>query len=147
MEPQLRNTPPAGGEHMPFAPLGLPHMNQLNPPLMPFLPPTAAPSMPPTGFVAGQATRDCVRLRGLPFEASVTDILSFLGDFSRSIVFQGVHMVYNSAVSYYFSISMYVFFLKMKRSFNILFVLHILCIHLGHTIWRGLHSDGFRSSG
>ncbi|ELT99307.1 hypothetical protein CAPTEDRAFT_198265, partial [Capitella teleta] len=40
--------------------------------------------------------RDCIRLRGLPFEATVTDILTFLGEHSRSIVFQGVHMVYNA---------------------------------------------------
>ncbi|XP_067937467.1 epithelial splicing regulatory protein 1-like isoform X1 [Watersipora subatra] len=97
MEPQLRNTPPAGAESIPFPSLGLSPMHHMNPALMPFLPSQATPSMPPTGFVAGHAVRDCVRLRGLPFEASVTDILSFLGDYARSIVFQGVHMVYNSA--------------------------------------------------
>lgn len=100
MEPQLRRTPPTGEHGMTF-PLGLPHMGQMNSPLMPgFLPaPAVAPPMPPTGFIGGTGTRDCVRLRGLPFEANVTDILGFLGEHSRSIVYQGVHMVYNAAVS------------------------------------------------
>ncbi|UYV79654.1 ESRP2 [Cordylochernes scorpioides] len=40
--------------------------------------------------------KDCIRLRGLPYEAQVEHILEFLGDHAKSIVFQGVHMVYNS---------------------------------------------------
>lgn len=81
---------------MQFPNMGMPHMN---PPLLPFLP-NAGPPMPPTGFIGGQGTRDCVRLRGLPFEATVSDILAFLGEHSRSIVYQGVHMVYNAAVRF-----------------------------------------------
>jgi len=41
----------------------------------------------------------CIRLRGLPYEANVEHILEFLGEHSKNIVFQGVHMVYNSVVS------------------------------------------------
>lgn len=109
MEPPRKHTP--NQDHLQFPPMGLPHMPphmNMNAPLMPFLPTQPAPPMPPTGFMAGHASRDCVRLRGLPFEANVTDILGFLGEHSRNIVFQGVHMVYNAAVStfyqlYYFS--------------------------------------------
>lgn len=42
--------------------------------------------------------RNCIRLRGLPFEATVEDILDFLGDKAKHIVVQGVHMVYNAQV-------------------------------------------------
>ena len=42
--------------------------------------------------------KDCIRLRGLPYEAQVEQILEFLGDHSKKIVFQGVHMVYNAQV-------------------------------------------------
>lgn len=40
--------------------------------------------------------RDCIRLRGLPFEAQVEDVLYFLGEHSKNIVYQGVHMVYSA---------------------------------------------------
>jgi hypothetical protein len=42
--------------------------------------------------------KDCVRLRGLPYEAQVEHILEFLGEFAKNIVYQGVHMVYNAQV-------------------------------------------------
>lgn len=42
--------------------------------------------------------KDCIRLRGLPYEAQVEQILAFLGDHSKKIIFQGVHMVYNAQV-------------------------------------------------
>ena len=40
--------------------------------------------------------RDCIRLRGLPYEAGVKDVADFLGPHSRHIAFQGVHMIYNN---------------------------------------------------
>uniref|UniRef100_A0A1I7WSB2 RRM domain-containing protein n=1 Tax=Heterorhabditis bacteriophora TaxID=37862 RepID=A0A1I7WSB2_HETBA len=40
--------------------------------------------------------RDCVRLRGLPYEARVEHVVEFLGEHARNIQFQGVHMVFNS---------------------------------------------------
>ncbi|XP_054722773.1 LOW QUALITY PROTEIN: RNA-binding protein fusilli-like [Uloborus diversus] len=40
--------------------------------------------------------KDCIRLRGLPFEAAVEQILEFLGEHSKNIIYQGVHMVYNA---------------------------------------------------
>ncbi|CTQ86547.1 RRM domain-containing protein [Caenorhabditis elegans] len=40
--------------------------------------------------------KDCVRLRGLPYEATVQHIVTFLGDFATMVKFQGVHMVYNN---------------------------------------------------
>lgn len=51
----------------------------------------------PTPGSASQ--RDCVRLRGLPVDASVTDIVAFLADFARNVVFQGIHMVLTPQVS------------------------------------------------
>lgn len=50
-------------------------------------------SLIPTG-----SRKDCIRLRGLPYEAQVEQILEFLGDSSKNIVYQGVHMVYNAQV-------------------------------------------------
>lgn len=40
--------------------------------------------------------RDCIRLRGLPFEAQVEDVLLFLSNQSKNITYQGVHMVYSA---------------------------------------------------
>jgi len=40
-----------------------------------------------------------VRLRGLPYEALVEHILEFMGEHSKNIVYQGVHMVYNAQVN------------------------------------------------
>lgn len=40
--------------------------------------------------------RDCIRLRGLPFEASIEDVLCFLAEQSKNILYQGVHMVYSA---------------------------------------------------
>ncbi|VDN03620.1 unnamed protein product [Thelazia callipaeda] len=40
--------------------------------------------------------KDCIRLRGLPYEAHVENIVEFLGETARHIMFQGVHMVYNA---------------------------------------------------
>ncbi|XP_059194420.1 epithelial splicing regulatory protein 1 [Centropristis striata] len=46
--------------------------------------------LPPPGGV-----RDCLRLRGLPYTASIEDILTFLGEFTHDIRPHGVHMVLN----------------------------------------------------
>lgn len=40
--------------------------------------------------------KDCVRLRGLPYEATVQHIVQFLGDYSKFVKFHGVHMVFNN---------------------------------------------------
>lgn len=42
--------------------------------------------------------KNCIRLRGLPYEAKVEHILHFLEDFAKHIVYQGVHLVYNAQV-------------------------------------------------
>ncbi|XP_039973172.1 epithelial splicing regulatory protein 1 isoform X1 [Xiphias gladius] len=57
-------------------------------PLVSMLP--AVSLLPPPGGV-----RDCLRLRGLPYTASIEDILTFLGEFSHDIRPHGVHMVLN----------------------------------------------------
>ena len=78
-----------------------------NIPLIPHLPSSAAaaavaaaalPVLPQPTITAG-TRKDCIRLRGLPYEAQVEHILEFLGDHAKSIVYQGVHMVYNAQVS------------------------------------------------
>ncbi|XP_022906972.1 RNA-binding protein fusilli isoform X2 [Onthophagus taurus] len=56
------------------------------------------PQMPllPQHIITSGTRKDCVRLRGLPYEAQVEHILEFLGDYAKNIIFQGVHMVYNA---------------------------------------------------
>ena len=41
--------------------------------------------------------KDCIRLRGLPYEISnnVEQILEFLGEHSGLVVYQGIHLIYN----------------------------------------------------
>lgn len=57
-------------------------------PLVSVLP--AVSLLPPPG-----GNRDCLRLRGLPYTASIEDILTFLGEFTHDIRPHGVHMVLN----------------------------------------------------
>ncbi|CAK6960654.1 epithelial splicing regulatory protein 1 isoform X1 [Scomber scombrus] len=57
-------------------------------PLVSMMP--AVSLLPPPGGV-----RDCLRLRGLPYTASIEDILAFLGEFTHDIRPHGVHMVLN----------------------------------------------------
>lgn len=56
----------------------------------------------PQHVITSGTRKDCIRLRGLPYEASVEHILEFLGEYAKNILFQGVHMVYNSQVRYKF---------------------------------------------
>ncbi|KAK6632912.1 hypothetical protein RUM43_012655 [Polyplax serrata] len=53
------------------------------------------PSTVPQHVITSGTKKDCIRLRGLPYEAQVEHILDFLGDNANNIVLQGVHMVYN----------------------------------------------------
>ena len=69
------------------------------PPLIAQLPPQTALPYIPQSLITSGTKRDCIRLRNLPGGAQVTDILSFLGEFSQFIVYQGVHMVYSAQVS------------------------------------------------
>jgi hypothetical protein len=62
------------------------------------IPPGTAVLFPQQMITCG-TKRDCLRIRGLPYEATVSDILSILGECSKSITFQGVHLIYNSMVS------------------------------------------------
>lgn len=55
-------------------------------------------SLIPQQLLPSGSRKDCIRLRGLPYEAQVEQILEFLGEHSKNIVFQGVHMVYNAQV-------------------------------------------------
>lgn len=49
-------------------------------------------------IIPGGSQKDCIRLRGLPFEAQVGDIIQFLGELSNDIVCQGVHLIYKAEV-------------------------------------------------
>ncbi|KAB1258139.1 Epithelial splicing regulatory protein 1 [Camelus dromedarius] len=63
-------------------------------PLIPLPTPPIIPVLPQQ-FVPPTNIRDCVRLRGLPYAATIEDILDFLGEFSTDIRTHGVHMVLN----------------------------------------------------
>ncbi|EDW33656.1 GL11864 [Drosophila persimilis] len=47
-------------------------------------------------LITSGTTKNCIRLRGLPYEAMVEHILHFLDDFAKHIIYQGVHMVINA---------------------------------------------------
>ncbi|KAM9826056.1 epithelial splicing regulatory protein 2 isoform 1-T2 [Syngnathus typhle] len=60
-------------------------------PAAPIVPVLATPPFLPTA----SGTRDCVRLRGLPYTAGIEDILEFMGEHTTDIKPHGVHMVLN----------------------------------------------------
>uniref|UniRef100_A0A3B5K2D6 Epithelial splicing regulatory protein 2 n=1 Tax=Takifugu rubripes TaxID=31033 RepID=A0A3B5K2D6_TAKRU len=68
-------------------------------PLISTLPPS--PIVPvsvlttPPFLPTASTTRDCVRLRGLPYTAGIEDILEFMGEHTVDIKPHGVHMVLN----------------------------------------------------
>nr|CAI5857486.1 unnamed protein product [Callosobruchus analis] len=64
-------------------------------PLLAQLPLPVAPFLPQSIITSG-TRKDCIRLRGLPYEAQVEHILEFLEYHAKNIVFRGVHMVYNA---------------------------------------------------
>ncbi|XP_056134635.1 epithelial splicing regulatory protein 2 [Lampris incognitus] len=68
-------------------------------PLISTLPPQAIVPVPvltsPSYVQTASSTRDCIRLRGLPYTAAIEDILEFMGDHAIDIKPQGVHMVLN----------------------------------------------------
>uniref|UniRef100_A0A452UY73 Epithelial splicing regulatory protein 2 n=1 Tax=Ursus maritimus TaxID=29073 RepID=A0A452UY73_URSMA len=61
----------------------------------PLLPTLTTPLLPIPFPLAAGTGRDCVRLRGLPYTATIEDILSFLGEAAADIRPHGVHMVLN----------------------------------------------------
>ncbi|MGH0160433.1 UNVERIFIED_CONTAM: hypothetical protein FKN15_039328 [Acipenser sinensis] len=62
----------------------------ISPPIIPVL---------PQPFVPPPSVRDCVRLRGLPYIASIEDILEFLAEFTMDIRPHGIHMVLNQQIN------------------------------------------------
>ncbi len=50
-------------------------------------------------MITSGTLKDCIRLRGLPYEADVEQILNFLGEHGKNIVEHGIHMVVNAQVS------------------------------------------------
>lgn len=71
-------------------------------PLISTLPPSPIVPVPvlasPSFLPAASSTRDCVRLRGLPYTAGIEDILEFMGEHTVDIKPHGVHMVLNQQV-------------------------------------------------
>ncbi|UJR28830.1 hypothetical protein I4U23_010054 [Adineta vaga] len=59
---------------------------------IPFAP---LPILPPEMLTGGNK-KDCIRVRNLPVECGIEQILEFLGMHSQHILAQGVHMVYNA---------------------------------------------------
>ncbi|KAF4090965.1 hypothetical protein AMELA_G00031690 [Ameiurus melas] len=62
------------------------------PPPPPMLPVSVLSAQP---FITTGSSRDCVRLRGLPYTAAIEDILEFMGEHTIDIKPHGVHMVLN----------------------------------------------------
>lgn len=54
-------------------------------------------------FLPASSARDCVRLRGLPYSATIEDILEFMAEHTVDIKPHGVHMVLNQQVTDGFS--------------------------------------------
>lgn len=65
---------------------------------LPLMPSMSNPAVLPQQMVTAGTRKDCIRLRGLPYEAGVENILEFLGEHAKNIVNQGIHMVYNAQV-------------------------------------------------
>jgi epithelial splicing regulatory protein 1/2 len=58
--------------------------------------------MLPQQIITSGIRKDCIRLRGLPYEAQVENILDFLAEHAKRIAYRGVHMIYNAQVSVLF---------------------------------------------
>ena len=128
---------------------------QTRPPAVPTSGTANTPGQPQQMITAG-TKKDCIRLRGLPYEAQVEHILEFLGkDLSNNIVTQGVHMVINSQVipkvffpSPSFSIILYTLTDDALKSHPVNLG---ECLHApfykfflpskGSTLWRSVHPD------
>jgi epithelial splicing regulatory protein 1/2 len=55
------------------------------------------PMLPPE-MISGGNKKDCIRLKNLPLDCGVEQILEFLGVHSQHILPQGVHMILNAQV-------------------------------------------------
>lgn len=74
--------------------------NSSKPPLIAQIPtPISQIPLLPQHVITSGTEKNCIRLRGLPYEAKVEHILHFLEDFAKHIVYQGVHLVYNAQVN------------------------------------------------
>ncbi|XP_022082225.1 epithelial splicing regulatory protein 1-like isoform X3 [Acanthaster planci] len=83
----------------PLVPEGPPPANVMVPNIIPPPPAHLVPQPHPAAFVPQQLItcgmiRDCIRMRGLPFKATIEDIMRFLGETANYIRPHGVHMVF-----------------------------------------------------
>jgi epithelial splicing regulatory protein 1/2 len=68
-------------------------------PLIPVAPAPLVSMLPSVSLLPSPGgVRDCLRLRGLPYTATIEDILAFLGEYTHDIRPHGVHMVVNQQV-------------------------------------------------
>ncbi len=58
----------------------------------------------PPEMISGCNRKDCVRLRNLPLDCAVEQILEFLGVHAQHIIQHGVHMVLNTQVSFFIAL-------------------------------------------
>uniref|UniRef100_A0A915KAL6 RRM domain-containing protein n=1 Tax=Romanomermis culicivorax TaxID=13658 RepID=A0A915KAL6_ROMCU len=63
---------------------------------IPTMPQLVPGFLPPQQLLVGGSRKDCIRLRGLPYESQVQHILDFLGEYAKHVLLQGVHMVLNA---------------------------------------------------
>jgi hypothetical protein len=108
--------------------------NSQKPPLIAQIPPSISQiPMLPQHVITSGTEKNCIRLRGLPYESKVEHILHFLEDFAKHIVYQGVHLVYNAQVHTLNSLAFCYDILKSKKI-------------LGAVQWRSIYPNGFRNS-
>ncbi|XP_073692714.1 epithelial splicing regulatory protein 2 [Garra rufa] len=106
--PQRKRAVPSGRKmgQQPLKSLTLPShtagvLNRyMSAPLISTLPPppppmVSVPVLATSPFITTGSTRDCIRLRGLPYTAAIEDILEFMGEHTIDIKPHGVHMVLN----------------------------------------------------
>ena len=59
---------------------------------VPYCPPVPQAVMP-SAFLGLGSRKDCLRLRGLPYEAQVSHIVNFLGEYAANILQGGLHII------------------------------------------------------
>lgn len=100
------------------------------PPLIAALPPVQLPLLPQHVITSG-TEKNCIRLRGLPYEAKVEHILHFLEDFAKNIVYQGVHLVYNAQVGDFRMLRVFLCLGIYSNMWSIVTNSHFLWIRIG----------------
>ena len=83
----------------------------------------------PPEMISGCNRRDCVRLRNLPLDCTVEQILEYLGVHSQHIIQHGVHMVLNTSGQA--SGECFIQFDSESAAYNLLMHKNGKCMHFG----------------